>query len=441
MLETINLYIIVNTFKFLGALMSNKLRADAYKIFNESIEAVKPEKAVKEALQKSERLESITLIAIGKAAWRMARAAGDILGKEVKQGVVITKYGHGQGNLKGITIYEAGHPLSDENTLEATKHAISMVECLTQRDTVLMLISGGGSALFEYPLEGITLKDIVFTSDLLLKAGADITEINTIRKRLSSVKAGRFAQLCQPAKIVSLILSDVLGNRLDTIASGPIYSDETTVKDAINIIEKYDLDFPPHIIEALKKETPKSVEDIETKLVGNVEKLCEAARQSAINLGYNTEVISTHISDDVELCALAILEETRKWIERHKQEDYKQCFIYGGEMVVKVTGDGLGGRCQHFALKIASLLHSDEQLVILAAGSDGTDGPTDAAGAVIDSSTLKRLETIGYNIDNALQTFDAYHALAQSEDLLITGPTGTNANDLILILIENKLKS
>lgn len=420
--------------------MLDKVRLDAYDIFHKSIEDVKPEKSVCNALnnmQCFDFLDRITVIAIGKAAWRMAKSSSDVLGVKIKQGVVITKYGHALGHIPNMTIYEAGHPLSDANTLKATLDAIKKAKELTSEDTILMLISGGGSALFEYPINEISLEDLIDVSDQLIKVGADIIEINTIRKRLSAVKAGRFAETCAPASLISLVLSDVLGDRLDTIASGPIYNDETTCEDVQGILQKYNLKFNDSISEALKIETPKSVAEVNTVIISSVVKLCEAAKNHALQLGYDAEIIFDNITENAEVMAENIVKETRKWVEVHPNHDAKKCFIYGGEMVVEVKGNGLGGRCQHFALKVAELMQADDCFVVLAAGSDGTDGPTDAAGAIVDRRTRENIKASGHDIVEVLKAFNAYHALKASGDLLFTGPTGTNVNDLIMVLIDN----
>ncbi len=420
--------------------MLDKVRLDAYDIFCKSIEEVKPEKSVCKALnniQCLDYLDRITVIAIGKAAWRMAKSASDVLGAKIKQGVVITKYGHALGHIPKMTIYEAGHPLSDANTLKATLDAIKKAKELTSEDTILMLISGGGSALFEYPINDISLEDLKDVSNQLIKVGANIIEINTIRKRLSAVKAGRFTEICAPASVISLVLSDVLGDRLDTIASGPIYNDETTCEDVQGILQKYNLKFNDSISEALKIETPKSVAEVNTVIISSVVKLCEAAKNHAAELGYDAEIISDNITENAEVMAQNIVKETRKWVEDHPNHGTKKCFIYGGEMVVEVKGKGLGGRCQHFALKVAELMQADDCFVVLAAGSDGTDGPTDAAGAIVDSGTRKNIKASGHDIVEVLKAFNAYHALKASGDLLFTGPTGTNVNDLIMVLIDN----
>ncbi|GAB6108352.1 glycerate kinase type-2 family protein [Fusibacter bizertensis] len=354
--------------------MANKLREDASKIFCDSIEKVKPEKAVKEALNSfdfMDGIKNVTIISVGKAAWRMAKAASDKLGDRVIQGIVITKYGHSFGPIPKMSIYEAGHPLSDSNSVKATEHAIHMAESLTAVDTVLMLISGGGSALFEYPVNGVSLNDIIDVSEQLIKSGANITEINTIRKRLSSVKAGKFAKICYPAKIISLVLSDVVGNRLDTIASGPVYKDETTSEEVQSIIDKYNLYFNSKILEALMVEPPKLEENVTSLIISSVENLCEEARINALNLGYDTEVLSNHLVEETDIMAEKIVYETRNWLKTHQDQKYKKCFILGGEMTVEVKGDGMGGRCQHFALKVASLMRPDDRFVVLAAGSDG----------------------------------------------------------------------
>ncbi|MGC9373363.1 MAG: glycerate kinase type-2 family protein, partial [Thermovirgaceae bacterium] len=251
-----------------------KICDDAMTAVLEAINAVLPEKAVQKALEGEEfyrRVESggrLVLVAIGKASWRMAKAAVDSLGGRLEGGVVVTKYGHSMGPIPGLEIYEAGHPVPDQNTLAGTEKALEKVAHLSRSDTVIFLVSGGGSALFEKPLEGVSLEDIADVTNQLLASGADIVEINMIRKRLSSVKGGRFARIAAPARVFAVVLSDVLGDRLDSIASGPAYPDGTTTAEALQVVEKFGLRLKPGLLDALKEETPKELSNVTTVITG-----------------------------------------------------------------------------------------------------------------------------------------------------------------------------
>lgn len=411
------------------------IRQDAHTIINGAMKAVLPEVAVRKQLQALNLPPQITLVAIGKAAWRMARAAKIELGDRIRQGIVITKYDHSLGDIPGLELYEAGHPLLDANGIAATQRALAMTQNLTERDTVLFLVSGGGSALFEDPADGITLADLMQVNSLLLKCGANIVEINTIRKHLSKAKGGRFAQHVQPARVVALVLSDVLGDRLDSIASGPAYSDATTSAEALEIGQKYRLDLPDRVLSALRQETPKSVDNVETFIIGSVRVACEEAEKVAQSLGYASLILTTTLDCEAREAGRFLVAIAREVLTRNNPVTRPGTIILGGETVVQVKGSGLGGRNQELALAAAIGLAGLEDVVIASVGTDGTDGPTDAAGGVVDGDTIARLAAQGINARQALDNNDAYHALQASGDLLKTGPTGTNVNDLVLVLI------
>ncbi len=410
--------------------MNRKLRSDAEKIIDRSIKAVLPDEAVMKAL-KNFACDSgkIVLVAAGKAAWQMADAAVKALPR-IDEGIVITKYGHVKGNIKGIDCYEAGHPVPDENGFAATKRALEMVEHLSAEDHVIFLLSGGGSALFEIPkIPGKELQDI---TNQLLSSGADIARINTIRKRLSAVKGGRFALACAPAKVFTIVLSDIVGDPLDMIASGPAYPDSSTCEDTKRIAEKYGLKLSEDARQLLNEETPKELTNVETCITGSVRELCAAAAKACTDLGYRTEILTS------ELCCEAkeageYLAETAK---RHMTETGKMAFIAGGETVVHVTGKGKGGRNQELALSAAPLIAGFERsIAIFSVGSDGTDGPTDAAGGYVDTETCAELAAKNISISDVLDDNDAYNALKESDGLIITGPTGTNVNDVAVVLL------
>ena len=410
------------------------LREDALRIIEDSISSVLPERAVEQELKKLDLGDKIYLVAIGKAAWRMAKSAKDCLKDKVKGGVVITKYGHSQGPIEGLKIYEAGHPIPDENTISSTKEAVELAKGLSKDDTVLFLVSGGGSALFELPVDGVSLEDIKNVTDMLLRCGANIVEINAIRKRMSQVKGGRFALMASPAKVYSLVLSDVLGDRLDSIASGPAYPDSTTVEDVRKIIRKYDLKLPKHILQSLSEETPKSLDNVETRIIGSVSKVCESARNVAVSLGYNAMILTTTLDCEASEAGLFLAAIAREEAENNRPLKKPCAIILGGETVVCVRGTGKGGRNQELALSAARGIKNYSEVVIVSVGTDGTDGPTDAAGGIVDGKMATLLEKVGIDIDDALNDNDSYHALQAIDGLIKTGPTGTNVNDLIFML-------
>ncbi|MBQ9565054.1 MAG: glycerate kinase [Synergistaceae bacterium] len=422
--------------------MSNgaeKLRQDALKIVKESIDAVLPEAAVKEALKREDFTVRrgnggrLVLAAIGKAAWRMARAAEEALPGIT--GAVVTKYGHSMGDIPGVEVFEAGHPVPDENTMKGTRALLERVKGLTAEDTVLFLVSGGGSALFELPAEGVSLADMADVTGQLLSCGADIVEINTIRKHLSSVKGGRFAQLCAPARVFMVVLSDVLGDRLDSIASGPAWPDGSTSEEALNIVKKYGLTLRPDLLEVLSRETPKTLDNVTAVVTGSVTTLCEAAARSAEGLGYKPLTLTATLNCEAR-DAGAFLASIAREIRASGRPLAAPCaVIAGGETVVHLTGKGKGGRNQELALASAQGIAGLDGVVIASVGSDGTDGPTDAAGGIVDGGTADRLKAQGIAISDVLKNNDAYTALKAADSLLVTGPTGTNVNDFALVLV------
>ena len=419
--------------------MNNKLLNDAREIINGAIKYVLPEGAVKEALSRDDfkKLTStgrIIIASIGKAAWRMAKAASEILGENIS-GAVITKYEHSMGEIKGLEIFEAGHPVLDSNTINGTKALLKHVENLTADDTVLFLVSGGGSALFELPAEGVTLTDMMSITNQLLACGADIVEINTIRKHLSGVKGGRFAKLCSPAKVYMVVLSDVLGDRLDSIASGPAWPDNSTSEEALKIVAKYSLDVKPALLKVLEHETPKNLDNVTAVITGSVTALCEAVMKLAREKNYMPLLLTTELTCEAREAG-ALMGSIAKEVIKSGNPIKKPCaIIAGGETVVHLTGKGLGGRNQEFALSAAHNISGLENVVIASLGSDGTDGPTDAAGGIVDGETESKLNNAKINIPEVLKNNDAYNALKAADALLMTGPTGTNVNDVAFALI------
>jgi len=408
--------------------MNTTLRNHADRIVREAIAAVQPDAAVSRALAAMEFPGRVLLVAAGKAAWQMAKAASDCLGARIEQGVVVTKYDHVMGPIANFQCFEAGHPVPDENSFRGTQAALDLVSGLTERDTVLFLLSGGGSALFEKPL--VRAEELQDVTGQLLACGADIVEINTIRKRLSAVKGGRFAQLCAPARVEAVILSDILGDPLDMIASGPACPDSATAEDAKRIAEKYGLRLSDEARALLDRETPKALSNVRTQINGSVRELCAAAARTCAALGYEPVMLTD------QLCCQA--REAGSFmasiLRTHAADGRAQAFIAGGETVVKLTGHGLGGRNQELALS-ASVGIMGMNAAVFSVGSDGTDGPTDAAGGYVDGDTVDALFQNDLIVDGVLKDNDAYHALQKVGGLIITGPTGTNVNDVAVGLI------
>ena len=409
--------------------MDKILRANADKIVAASIKAVLTDEAVNRALAGKEFPGRVLLVAAGKAAWQMAKAAYDCLGERIDGGVVVTKYDHVKGPIGNFVCCEAGHPVPDENSFAGTQKALDLVADLTEQDTVLFLLSGGGSALFEKPLvPGEVLQDI---TGQLLACGADIVEINTIRKRLSAVKGGRFARACAPAQVFSIVLSDILGDPLDMIASGPAVPDTSTCEQAIAIAEKYNLKLTDEARALLAQETPKELTNVTTQINGSVRELCTAAANASRELGYEPVILTD------QLCCQA--KEAGSFLasvlKTHAGSGKKMAFIAGGETVVQLTGKGKGGRNQELALSAAVGIAGIPGAAVFSVGSDGTDGPTDAAGGYVDHETCGALKAQGIEIFQVLQNNDAYHALQKVDGLVMTGPTGTNVNDVAVALL------
>lgn len=407
-----------------------KLREDADKIISASIAAVLPDEAVAKALRgKDFGTGRVFMVAAGKAAWQMAHAAADILGERLEAGVVVTKYDHVRGDIPKTTCYEAGHPVPDENSFRGTQAALSLVADLKAEDTVLFLLSGGGSALFEKPLiSGGELTDI---TRQLLACGADIVEMNTVRKRLSAVKGGRFALACEPAQVYSIVLSDILGDPLDMIASGPAYPDSSTCEEAVAIAQKYHLQLSDNVWALLKQETPKQLVNVKTQITGSVSNLCRAAAEACRELGYQPTILTDQLACEAKEAG-AFLAAVAKTYQPTEQS---LAFIAGGETVVHLTGSGRGGRNQELALAAAEGISGLKDTAIFSLGSDGTDGPTDAAGGYSDGNTKELLAVRGIAIYDVLRDNDAYHALQKTGGLIMTGATGTNVNDVAVLLI------
>ena len=409
--------------------MDQQLRKDANAIIRSSINAVKPDEAVSRALAGQVFSGRVVLVAAGKAAWQMAKAAHNCLGSRIDAGVVVTKYEHVMGPIANYVCCEAGHPVPDENSFAGTQKALDLVSGLTAEDTVLFLLSGGGSALFEKPLIlGSELQDI---TSQLLACGADIVEINTIRKRLSAVKGGKFAQCCAPAHVYAIILSDILGDPLDMIASGPACPDSASSEQAVAIAEKYELKLSEEARALLYVETPKSLDNVTTQITGSVRELCTAAAKVCTELGYEPIMLTDMLSCQAKEAGSFLA----SILKTHAGSGKKLAFLAGGETVVHLTGKGKGGRNQELALSAAIGIDGIPGAAVFSVGSDGTDGPTDAAGGYVDHETAATLRAQGIDIFTVLKNNDAYNALAKCDGLVITGPTGTNVNDVAVALL------
>ena len=428
-------------------------------IFLASVESVKPDNLInrfmelnKNILQIDETsfdlsvIKNIYVVGAGKASAIMAKAVESVLGSRITSGQIVTKYGHAVP-LRFIGLTEAGHPVPDENGLKGTARIMSIVDKAGEDDLVICLISGGGSALLADVPEGCTLEEMKTLNDILLKCGANINEINCIRKHVSRVKGGQLSKAAYPARVISLILSDVIGDPLDVIASGPTAADPSTYSEAISIVNKYKIenDLPDKILQILYegfenkqaetlKETDRVFLNTINKIIGNNRLALQTASVKAEDMGYETQILTDKISGDVSEVASFILSTIRS--TKLEKPGRKLCLLMGGEPTLKVTGSGRGGRNQHLALVIANLLKGQQGTTVLSCGTDGTDGPTDAAGAVVDCFTSLNASKLNLDIEQYIRNFDSYNFFKQEGGLIITGPTQTNVMDLMVILVE-----
>lgn len=404
------------------------MRHEAESIIEKTIADVMPGKAVGEQLQKLGLSGRIFVLSIGKAGWTMAEAASWFFGGGIYKGLVVTKYDHVMGELPGFEMIEAGHPIPDAHSVLGAKKAIELLRETTAGDSVLFLLSGGGSALFELPRENVTLDEIQDVTGQLLSSGAGIEEINIIRKKLSKVKGGKLTAYIGEAEAYSVILSDVLGDHEDMIASGLTYPDTSSAEDALEIIDHYKIQMSDNIRSILETSLPYKEEKVENHVVGSVRQLCRAAALHAKEAGYHTVILTDDLTCEAKDAGVWLASMARK------QHDLPTAYIAGGETVVKVKGKGLGGRNQELALSAAIELDGLSNVVMFSLGSDGTDGPTDAAGGMVDGSTYRMLKMCGTDAEEALENNDAYHALEKVGGLIKTGPTGTNVNDVAVLL-------
>jgi glycerate 2-kinase len=432
----------------------------AEEIFLAGVESVMPDKMIRQAVYLQDTtlfisdirilldtINNIYIIGAGKASAIMAKEMESILSHRITEGLVVVKYGHGF-ELKHTTVLEAGHPVPDNNGYTATQKILEIATKANNNDLIICLISGGGSALLTDFPEGGSVEDIVLTNSLLLKSGADIKEINTVRKHLSKVKGGQLAKASHPATLISLVLSDVIGNPPDVIASGPTVPDTSTFKDAINVIEKYNLvtKIPKPIFHYLKEgvkgvheETPKPSDpafiNTHNIIIGSNIIALDAAYKKSVSLGLNTFLITTGFEGDTIETADQMV-ETALQFQNDTSINKPCCLLFGGETTLHVTGNGKGGRNQHMALYAASLLRNKNGITFLAAGTDGNDGPTKAAGAVVDSKTMESASMQDLDAFNYLIDFDSFHFFEKTGGHIITGPTMTNVMDIVIIIIE-----
>jgi glycerate 2-kinase len=441
----------------------HQLRSDAARIWSAALRAVDPAAAVRRFVKRDGSglmvanqplnlagMRNVWVLGAGKAAAPMAQALEKLLGDRLSGGVLVTRYGHGL-RLRKLELLEAGHPLPDANSVAAGERIMLMLqEKVTRRDLVFCLLSGGGSALLAAPAPGITLEDKLACTRLLLNSGATIQEINAVRKHLSRLKGGGLARLLSGVPVVSLILSDVVGDDLDTIASGPLVPDSTTFAQCNEILRRYRLrdSVPSAVRKRLESgaagkipENPKPGDAIFRRkshiLVGSNSQACTAAARTARRLGYKTLVLSSRLEGDTTEAArfhLGVLEEI---VTQDRPLRRPACLISGGESTVKVTGKGRGGRNQEFALQcVRGLARLGVPCVAASLATDGTDGPTDAAGALADTTTLARGRIVGSHfLEDCLDDNDSFEYFRSLGDQIITGPTRTNVMDLHLFLV------
>jgi len=436
------------------------LRKDARNIFSAGIDAVKADQSIYRncRIENSEliigdlcfdltRFENLHVIGTGKATAQMAMAMENLLGDHLTSGLITVKYGH-TASLEKIRTIEAGHPVPDENGRRGAAAILDLANSAGASDLIICLLSGGGSALLPLPAEPVSLIEKQETIRCLLNCGASIGEINAIRKHISAIKGGQLARRAYPAPIVSLILSDVIGDRLDVIASGPTVTDPSRYIDCLEIIDKYRLSgaLPRNVMRRLEQgasgrlpETPKTGDPLLSKscnrIIGNNESALAAAREKAQSLGYATLILSSMIGGDTHEAARLHVSVAKEIRRTGNPLSPPACILSGGETTVQVTGKGLGGRNQEFGLVSALELDDLEGVVVLSGGTDGTDGPTDAAGVVVGTDTIRKGRSKGMDPIIFLKNNDTYHFFAETGELLMTGPTGTNVMDLRIMLI------
>ena len=407
------------------------LQTDARAIYEYAIACVDPfGETCRRLREELANTDNITVFAVGKAAVPMARAAEETLGKRIKHGLCVTKYGHTNGfSPRFFEVTEASHPISDENSEKAALRALEIADRLGANDTAVVLLSGGASALLEKSTVPAERQRRI--TEKLLKRGADIEETNAVRRRLSLVKGGRLAERCFPARVVTIALSDVLSNDKSAIGSGITVRDKTDDGFVRSVIEKYLYDEPNDIFDILKKHKKEPINDGGYIFAGDITRLRASAAEKAKELGYETEIPDGLLTGEAKDAAKKMLAHALS-----RRDEKRRCFVYGGETTVTVHGNGLGGRNQEAALAAALTLDGRRGILFASVGSDGTDGPTDAAGGIADGETAERIRKAGIDPVKALENNDSYNALKTGGALVVTGPTGTNVNDLAFVLTE-----
>lgn len=439
------------------------LKESARKIFLHAIKAADPYTGVKNAVNLAEdnitiageiypfdKFTRVIVIGAGKASARMGRAVEDVLGESVSDGWINTKYGHGVP-LSRIKVHECGHPVPDESGVEGTRRIVDLLKSADEHTLVISLLSGGGSALMPAPVEGITLEEKQEVTRLLLNAGASIGELNAVRKHLSIIKGGGMARLASPARLHVLILSDVIGDKLDTIASGPAVYDRSTFRDCIDICTKYHCmnSLPTGVrqrfLSGADGDIPETAKEGDAflscalnTLIGNNRLSVEAARKKAVEMGYNTVLLTTVLEGEAAETGTFFASMASEIITSGNPVPKPACVIAGGETTVTVKGDGKGGRNQEMALSAAVRLSGFSGVAFLSGGTDGTDGPTDAAGGVVDGNTVNMGNDLNLDIHEYLRRNDSYNYLEKVGGLVKTGPTGTNVMDIQILLVKGK---
>lgn len=437
----------------------DRLKRDAETVFRAALAAVDPARAIARWCRRQgeqlhiqdrafdlSRIRRVLVVGAGKATAAMARAVEQLLGDRIDQGLISVKYGHTLP-LARIDTMEAGHPLPDANGMQAAQRILAMVQQARADDLVIVLISGGGSALLPLPVPNVLLAEKVATTDQLLRCGATIHEINALRKHLSAIKGGRLARAAAPASIITLMLSDVVGDQPDVIASGPTAPDGSTFGDCLDIVRRYDLDdlLPAGVREHLAagaagrhEETPKvdthAWDHVHNRIVAGNGMALQAAAQTARRLGYRPLVLTSRLEGEARTVARVHAAIARQVADTGEPAPPPVCLLSGGETTVVVKGEGRGGRNQEFALAAALAMADAPAMMLLAAGTDGSDGPTDAAGAFADPTTVRRAAQAGMDARRHLMDNDAYPFFDRLGDLLRTGPTGTNVMDLNIFL-------
>lgn len=438
--------------------MSKALRDELTAIAREALAAVAPDECIRRAVRREgdrllvgersyhlAQVRRVIVVGFGKASARMAAALEEILGEDISMGLVVTADGYKVPTTR-IEVVEAAHPVPDRRGLEAARRITDLVAQAREEDLLMVLISGGGSALLTYPAEGVSLSDLARTNELLLRSGAKIQEINAVRKHLSRVKGGQLARLAHPAPVVSLILSDVPGDPLDSIASGPTVPDPTTFRDAVEVLRRYGLwaKVPASVKNRLEAglrgevpDTPKPADPVFQRvtnlIVGSGSTAAQAAEAAARRRGFAPLILTTTLEGEAREVGKVFAALTRELAKTGRPVPPPALLIAAGETTVTVKGEGKGGRNQELALSAALGIQGLGGVALLSLGTDGRDGPTDAAGGLVDGGTAERALTGGVDPERALDENDSYNALRAAGDLFVTGPTGTNVADLVLV--------